>query len=77
MEEIHKTRLLFKYVDALGKYLATHRDEIINYAVSLNFDNKKACFMYAITVADCKELPFEMKWNEDMNRGSNRLRRKF
>lgn len=66
MEEIHKTRLLFKYVDVLGKYLATHRDEIINYAVSLNFDNKKACFMYAITVVDCKELPFEMKWNEDI-----------
>ena len=66
MEEIHKTRILFKYVDVLGMYAARHKDHIIDTAMSLKFDNDKACFMYAITSINYADLPFESTWKEDI-----------
>ena len=66
MEEIHKTRILFKYVDVLGVYAARHKDHIIDTAMSLKFDNDKACFMYAIASINYADLPFESRWKEDI-----------
>ena len=66
VKEIHQIRISFKYVDVLGMYIEKHKEYIIEKSMSLKFENKKACFMFAITSINYADLPFETRWKEDI-----------
>jgi len=66
VKEIHQIRISFKYVDVLGMYIEKYKEYIIEKSMSLKFENKKACFMFAITSINYADLPFETRWKEDI-----------